>query len=119
MEGQSQAARAAIIGADVEVPCVDGRTRRYVNLDYAASTPAMAGVLAAVQDFLPWYTSVHRGAGYKSQLATAAYEAARRAVLDFAGRDHDRDRAIILPQHHRGDQPPRPPPSGCGAATSS
>ena len=40
------AARAAMIGADVEVPCVDGRMRRYVNLDYAASTPAMVGVLA-------------------------------------------------------------------------
>ena len=65
------AARAAMIGADVEVPCVDGRMRRYVNLDYAASTPAMAGVLAAVEEFLPWYSSVHRGSGYKSQLATA------------------------------------------------
>ena len=28
-------------------------------------------------DFLPWYSSVHRGAGYKSRRATAAYEAAR------------------------------------------
>ena len=61
------AARAAMIGADVEVPCVDGRMRRYVNLDYAASTPAMAGVLAAVEEFMPWYSSVHRGSGYKSQ----------------------------------------------------
>jgi selenocysteine lyase/cysteine desulfurase len=67
------------------VPCIDGRTRRCVNLDYAASTPVMAGVLAAVQDFLPWYSSVHRGSGYKSQLATAAYEAARGAVAEFVG----------------------------------
>ena len=36
---QSLAARSALVGADVEVPCVDGRMRRYVNLDYAASTP--------------------------------------------------------------------------------
>jgi selenocysteine lyase/cysteine desulfurase len=93
VEVQSQAARAAMIGADVEVPCVDGRTRRYVDLDYAASTPAMAGVLAAVQDFLPWYSSVHRGSGYKSQLATAAYEAAREAVADFVGA---RDGTVVL-----------------------
>ncbi len=64
-----------MIGADVEVPCVDGRARRYVNLDYAASTPAMAGVWDVVGDFLPWHSSVHRGSGYKSQLATAAYRA--------------------------------------------
>jgi selenocysteine lyase/cysteine desulfurase len=82
-----------MIGADVEVPCVDGRTRRYVNLDYAASTPAMAGVLAAVEDFLPWYSSVHRGSGYKSQLATAAYEAARGAVAEFVGA---RDGTVVL-----------------------
>jgi selenocysteine lyase/cysteine desulfurase len=74
-----------MIGADVEVPCVDGRTRRYVNLDYAASTPVMAGVHDAVEAFLPWYSSVHRGSGYKSQVATAAYETAREAVADFVG----------------------------------
>ena len=45
---QSLAERTAMIGADVQVPCLDGRTRRYVELDYAASTPAMAGVWAAV-----------------------------------------------------------------------
>ena len=44
---QSLAERTAMIGADVEVPCLDGRTRRYVDLDHAASTPAMAGVWAA------------------------------------------------------------------------
>ena len=37
-------------------------------------------------EFLPWYSSVHRGAGWKSQLATAAYEEARAAALRFAGR---------------------------------
>src|SRR5262249_22830273 len=40
--------------------------------------------LAAVDAFVPWYSSVHRGAGYKSQLATAAYEDARAAALSFA-----------------------------------
>src|SRR5215218_1821523 len=82
-----------MIGADVEVPCVDGRARRYVNLDYAASTPAMAGVWDVVGDFLPWYSSVHRGSGYKSQLATAAYEGARGAVAEFVGA---RDGTVVL-----------------------
>jgi selenocysteine lyase/cysteine desulfurase len=39
-----------------------------------------------VASFLPEYSSVHRGAGYKSRAATAAYEAARARILAFAGR---------------------------------
>ena len=65
--------------------CVDGRKRRYVNLDNAASTPVMADVWAAVEAFVPWYSSVHRGSGLKSQVSTAAYEDARNAVADFVG----------------------------------
>jgi len=75
-----------LVGDDVEVPCLDGVARRYVSLDAAASTPALPAVAERVAAFLPWYSSVHRGAGYKSQAATAAYEAARGAFLRFAGR---------------------------------
>ena len=46
----------------------------------AASTPAMEAVAEAVIEFLPWYSSVHRGAGFASQVSTRAYEAARSAV---------------------------------------
>ena len=90
---QSLAERTAMIGADVEVPCLDGRTRRYVDLDYAASTPAMAGVWSAVEEFMPWCGSVHRGSGYKSRLASAAYEGARGAVAEFVGA---RDGTVVL-----------------------
>ena len=80
----------ALVGNDVEVPCVDGRKRRYVNLDYAASTPVMADVWAAVEAFVPWYGSVHRGTGVKSQVSTAAFEDARDDVKAFVGaRDDD------------------------------
>ncbi len=75
----------AIVGAGLEVPLVGGGSRRFVNLDYAASAPCIAGVAAAVDALLPWYSSVHRGAGYPSQLATAAYEGARQAVHTFVG----------------------------------
>ena len=74
-----------LLGDDVQVPCADGRSRRYVNLDYAASTPVMAEVWEAVEAFVPWYSSVHRGTGAKSQLATEAYESAREDVAAFAG----------------------------------
>lgn len=74
-----------LLGADLEVPCIDGRYRRYVNLDYAASTPVMADVWAAVEAFVPWYSSVHRGSGAKSQVSTAAFEDARTTVAAFVG----------------------------------
>ena len=58
---------------------------RYANLDYAASTPVMEDVWAAVEAFVPWYSSVHRGSGVKSQVATAEYEGARDVVARFVG----------------------------------
>src|SRR5688500_7264424 len=84
-----------LLGHDVTVPCIDGTQRRYLSLDAAASTNALPAVADRVQEFLPWYSSVHRGAGWKSQLATAAYESARAAFASFAGRDGADDVAII------------------------
>jgi selenocysteine lyase/cysteine desulfurase len=81
----SQPALARLIGADTIAPCADGRPRRYVNLDYAASTPPLAVVRDAVDDFLPFYSSVHRGSGFKSQVSTSAFEDARRDVASFVG----------------------------------
>jgi selenocysteine lyase/cysteine desulfurase len=79
-----------LVGADTHVPLVTGGTRRYVNLDYAASAPALQVVHDAVEELLGWYSSVHRGAGFKSRASTAAYEGARESVRRFVnGRDDD------------------------------
>jgi len=88
--GRSDARGAAcaavrLLGAETEVPCSDGRRRRYVNLDYAASTPALPQVWRAVEAFMPWYSSVHRGTGKKSQVATEAFETTRDVVAAFLG----------------------------------
>ncbi len=86
----------ALVGDDIVVPCVDGRERRYLSFDAAASTGALSAVAQRVEEFVPWYSSVHRGAGLKSRYATARYEEARTAALRFAGRPADgRDVAII------------------------
>ena len=61
---------ARLVGKDLRIP-VAGEPRRYVDLDTAATTSASEAVLRAVQDFLPWYSCVHRGAGAKSQHSTA------------------------------------------------
>jgi selenocysteine lyase/cysteine desulfurase len=87
---------ARLVGAGQFVPCLDGVERVAVELDQAASTQAHPLVAERVSDFLPWYSSVHRGAGFRSRRATAAYEEARRAVLAFAGRDPDGTDVAIL-----------------------
>jgi selenocysteine lyase/cysteine desulfurase len=56
-----------------------------VNLDYAASAPALPTVVEQVSTLLPLYSSVHRGAGYPSAVSTAAYEAARTEIGSFVG----------------------------------
>ena len=56
-----------------------------LNLDYAATTPALRATLEAVEEFVPQYGSVHRGGGRRSAAATEAYELARRSVASFVG----------------------------------
>jgi selenocysteine lyase/cysteine desulfurase len=72
-----------VVGNEQEVPLVTGGQIRYVNLDYAASAPPLMEVSEAVAAMEPWCSSVHRGAGFKSQVSTAAYEGAREEVRAF------------------------------------
>ncbi len=92
----TEAALPPLVGAHAPVPCLDGVDRPYRDLDCAASTPALQSVADRVVEFLPWYSSVHRGAGYKSRRATAEYEAARDAVHRFAGRPVGGDDVVVL-----------------------
>jgi selenocysteine lyase/cysteine desulfurase len=89
-------ALADLVGAGQRVPCLDGVDRQAVELDQAASTQALPEAVARVHQFLPWYSSVHRGAGFRSRRATADYESARGAVLAFAGRPSEGGDVAIL-----------------------
>ncbi|MEU2086943.1 aminotransferase class V-fold PLP-dependent enzyme [Nocardia beijingensis] len=77
------AALARVSGDELRVPLVQGGTATYANFDYAASAPALAQVTDRVQQLLPYYASVHRGAGYASRISTECYEAARGSVARF------------------------------------
>jgi cysteine desulfurase/selenocysteine lyase len=77
--------RSLFTGLEAEVPLLNTEPRRYINFDNAASTPALKSVQKAVDDFLVYYSSVHRGTGFKSQLSTHAYERSRQIVMDFLG----------------------------------
>ena len=86
--------RQEVIGVDTKVPLLDGSARRYVFLDNAASTPTFRSVLKCIEEFMPWYSGVHRGMGFKAIVATNVYEQTRRIVGEFVGADPDRN--IVL-----------------------
>lgn len=86
--------RDYVTGLDTLVP-VDLGKRRYINLDNAASTPPFKSVIKALNDFAPWYSSVHRGNGLKSRLSTEVYEEARRIVGKFVGAN-SQDHVVIF-----------------------
>jgi cysteine desulfurase / selenocysteine lyase len=79
--------RTEIVGVDTPVPLLDGSQRPYVFLDNAASTPAFRSVLRTIEEFLPWYSGVHRGTGFKSLLSTELYDRAHEAIGRFVHAD--------------------------------
>jgi len=78
-----------VVGADLQAPLVTGGSLRYANLDYAASAPALERVSERVAQVLPYYASVHRGAGYASQVSTALLERSRTTIGRFVGARKD------------------------------
>lgn len=79
--------RDQVVGLEREVPLLNGSTRPAINFDNAASTPVSRPVFETVTQFMTWYSSVHRGTGFKSQISTKAYEEAREVVGEFFGAD--------------------------------
>jgi cysteine desulfurase/selenocysteine lyase len=87
--------RSLFIGMDTLIPLLNGTSRCYINFDNAASTPALKVVQQSVDDFLQYYSSVHRGTGFKSQLSTHAYEQARQIVMEFVGANPNQHTCIF------------------------
>ncbi len=78
--------RNAVAGVNIDVPVIGG-TKRYINFDNAASTPPLKSVWKKLDQFKDYYSSVHRGTGYKSVISTRAYDAAHENTLAFVGAD--------------------------------
>ena len=87
--------REHFAGVDLPVPVAGGGTVTGINFDNAASTPPLKRVRDAVNGFADVYSSVHRGTGYKSRLATEAYEQARELVARFLGVD-EKSQVVIF-----------------------
>jgi cysteine desulfurase/selenocysteine lyase len=89
------ALRQEIVGIERQVPLLNGSSRQYIYLDNAASTPTFRGVQQKVDELLGWYSSVHRGTGFKSLVSTEAYERSREIVAHFVGADPETHAVIF------------------------
>lgn len=79
--------RDLILGVNKKVPLISGKNVTAINFDNAATTPPFKSVMEDIIDFAPWYSSIHRGEGFKSQLTTRLYEDSRNIVSKFVSAD--------------------------------
>jgi len=86
--------RNLVAGVDTTVPLTNNTYVTAINFDNAASTPPFLSVMQEINNFAPWYSSVHRGTGYKSILSTQVYEGGRQVIKDFVKADQDKDVVI-------------------------
>lgn len=82
-KGPGLASRDAYIGLDEKVKLRDGSEVVAINLDNAATTPALASTLEAIRGELPMYGSVGRGKGQKQAHSTEVFNDARKRILGF------------------------------------
>jgi len=85
-----------VVGVDIPVKLRNGKNVRGINFDNAATTPPLIKVIDEISNFAPWYSSIHRGAGYKAKISSAKYEEARKTVMDFVGGDNKKDIVIFV-----------------------
>lgn len=88
--------RKFIVGIDKKVILRNGKKINFICFDNAASTPALVQVRDKVNEFLEWYSSIHRGTGYKSVISTLAYDNSRKVVADFLNADFEKNVVIYV-----------------------
>lgn len=88
--------RDLIVGADTKIPLNNKTYATAINFDNAATTPPFHYVMEEIFNFSPWYSSIHRGAGYKSQLSSNLYDGSRKVIAQFVGADLDHHSIIFV-----------------------
>lgn len=86
--------RNLVVGAEIKVPLINGESTTAINFDNAATTPPFRAVMRKIMNYAPWYSSIHRGAGYKSILSSNIYEDGREVIKNFVNADKTRDIVI-------------------------
>ncbi|ARC84615.1 beta-eliminating lyase family protein [Clostridium argentinense CDC 2741] len=88
--------RKLVVGVNNKVPLIDGTLVTGINFDNAATTPPLFCVLDDIIHFSPYYSSVHRGEGYKSQVSTMLYEESRDVIGKFVNYDPNYMQTIFV-----------------------
>ncbi|MGI6705021.1 MAG: aminotransferase class V-fold PLP-dependent enzyme [Clostridia bacterium] len=88
--------RSLVVGVEEKIPLANGAWITGINFDNAATTPPFYHVMEEIYRFAPWYSSIHRGTGYKSRLSSSMYEMSRNIVADFVGADRRKDVVIFV-----------------------
>lgn len=87
--------RDLVVGVDDKIPLKD---EMYIpiNFDNAATTPPFRAVVDELRNFAPFYSSVHRGMGYKADLSSKYYDLTREKIASFVGADKNNDAIIYV-----------------------
>lgn len=88
--------RDLVIGTETLVPLINNQLVKYINFDNAATTPPLKAVMECINNYAPWYSSIHRGKGYKSLLSTKLYEDSRQLIASFVNASPDKDIVIYV-----------------------
>lgn len=91
----SQYLRSLVVGVETKIPIANGNHVTAINFDNAATTPPFLSVMNGIINFAPWYSSIHRGKGYKSRLSSNIYEEGRQIIGDFVKADLSKDTVIF------------------------
>ncbi|MBC2581325.1 aminotransferase class V-fold PLP-dependent enzyme [Clostridium sp. DJ247] len=88
--------RKLIAGVDKKVPIEKGKDVIAINFDNAATTPPFNSVLEKIEWFSKYYSSIHRGTGFKSIFSSELYESSKKIVCDFVHCNKDRNTVIYV-----------------------
>ncbi len=96
MSPPSTVLRKYIHGIDIKVPVLGKKMTPFIFFDNAASTPPLKPVLRQMDEFMRWYSGVHRGTGYKSLVSSRVYDHCHEVIADFVGADAGLDTVILV-----------------------
>ncbi|HWQ71276.1 MAG TPA: aminotransferase class V-fold PLP-dependent enzyme [Desulfitobacteriaceae bacterium] len=88
--------RNLVTGVDTLIPLANGNQVKAINFDNAATTPPFVSVMEEIVNFSQYYSSIHRGKGYKSRFTSDYYENARSIIADFVKADPANDMVIFV-----------------------
>lgn len=88
--------RDIVVGITEKVPIKNEKLVTAINFDNAATTPPFKYVLKEIMNFSKYYSSIHRGTGFKSIFSSKVYEDSRRIICDFVHCDYRKNTVIYV-----------------------